>query len=79
MTNYHISSLLADLQDVIMGSTLVKCAATDLGIQWAGWALAAAFKTEKFYDLAGNVERLASISLRDLILRPCADRFFFAA
>ncbi len=67
MTDYHIPSLLADLQDVIMGSTLVKCAATDLGIQWAGWALAAAFKTEKFYDLAGNVETLASTSLRELI------------
>lgn len=77
MTGYHISSLLADLQDVIMGSTLVKCAAADLGIQWAGWALAAAFKTEKFYDLAGSMERLASISLRGFDLRPCADRFLF--
>ncbi|XP_054465195.1 uncharacterized protein si:ch211-210c8.6 [Anoplopoma fimbria] len=46
--------LLADLKDTVMGSTLVKCAATDLGIQWAGWALAAAFRTEKFYDLAGS-------------------------
>ncbi|KAA8591320.1 hypothetical protein FQN60_002263, partial [Etheostoma spectabile] len=52
MINEHIAALLADLQDVIMGSTLAKCAATDLGIQWAGWALAAAFRTEKFYDLA---------------------------
>lgn len=47
--------LLAALQDLIMGSTLVKCAATDVGIQWAGWALAAALKTEKFYDLAGKL------------------------
>lgn len=47
---------LADLQELIMGSTLVKCAATDLGIQWAGWAVAAALKTEKFYDLAGNLD-----------------------
>lgn len=53
----HFPPSLADLQELIMGSTLVKCAATDLGIQWAGWALAAAFKTEKFYDLAGNVGR----------------------
>lgn len=35
----------------------MKCAVTDLGIQWAGWALAAAFRTEKFYDLAGNVKQ----------------------
>ncbi|KAM9752935.1 uncharacterized protein ACNS7B_009235 [Menidia menidia] len=54
MTDWQIAPLLAGLQDTIMGSTLVKCAATDLGIQWAGWALAAAFKTEKFYDLAGS-------------------------
>lgn len=54
MTNFQLPELLADLQDMIMGSTLAKCAATDLGIQWAGWALAAAFKTEKFYDLAGK-------------------------
>ncbi|XP_055044319.2 uncharacterized protein [Misgurnus anguillicaudatus] len=39
---------------MIMGSVLAKCAATDLGIQWVGWALASAFKTEKFYDLAGS-------------------------
>lgn len=51
----HLTASLAALQQLIMGSTLVKCAATDLGIQWAGWALASAFKTEKFYDLAGKV------------------------
>ncbi len=39
---------------MIMGSTLVKCAVTDLAIQWVGWALASAFKTEKFYDFAGK-------------------------
>lgn len=56
MTDPQIPPLLADLQELIMGSTLVKCAATDLGIQWAGWAVAAALKTEKFYDLAGNLD-----------------------
>lgn len=56
MTNRQIPELLAELQDMIMGSTLAKCAVADLGIQWAGWALASAFKTEKFYDLAGNVK-----------------------
>lgn len=54
MTSGQISLLLAALQDLIMGSTLVKCAATDVGIQWAGWALASALRTEKFYDLAGR-------------------------
>lgn len=54
MRNGQIPLLLAALQDLIMGSTLVKCAATDVGIQWAGWALASALRTEKFYDLAGK-------------------------
>ncbi|XP_059902994.1 uncharacterized protein si:ch211-210c8.6 [Gadus macrocephalus] len=50
----HIHVILQGLLDLIMGSTIVKCAVADLGIQWAGWAVAAAFKTEKFYDLAGS-------------------------
>ena len=50
----HIHVILQGLLDLIMGSTIVKCAVADLGIQWAGWAVAAAFKTEKFYDLAGK-------------------------
>lgn len=50
----NASLLLQDLLNMIMGSTLVKCAVTDLAIQWVGWALASAFKTEKFYDLAGK-------------------------
>lgn len=54
MSYYFSPELLAALQSLIMGSVLVKCALTDLGIQWAGWALAAACKTEKFYDLAGS-------------------------
>uniref|UniRef100_A0A673WYY9 Si:ch211-210c8.6 n=1 Tax=Salmo trutta TaxID=8032 RepID=A0A673WYY9_SALTR len=36
------------------GSTIAKCAATDLRIQWTGWAISGALKTEKFYDLAGS-------------------------
>lgn len=54
MTGGQIPLLLAGLQELIMGNTLLKCAAADVGIQWAGWALAAAFRTEKFYDLAGE-------------------------
>ena len=50
-----ISPILLDLLDMTMGSTLAKCAVTDLGIQWVGWALASVFKTEKFYDLAGRL------------------------
>ncbi|KAK3085972.1 hypothetical protein FSP39_011459 [Pinctada imbricata] len=37
-----------------MGNTIGKAAVVDFGIQWALWAVAAAFKTEKFYDLAGS-------------------------
>lgn len=68
--------LLAELQELIMGSTLVKCAAADVGIQWAGWALAAALKTEKFYDLAGNVEtNWQTFPVNSVDLQPCAGRF----
>lgn len=66
MLSPHTLELLAGLQDVIMGSTLVRCAATDVGLQWACWALAAALKTEKFYDLAGNVEDV--LLFTDLLL-----------
>ena len=38
----------------IMGSVLSKAAATDLALQWALFLVAAYFKTEKFYDLAGS-------------------------
>ncbi|KAK7493212.1 hypothetical protein BaRGS_00015549 [Batillaria attramentaria] len=37
-----------------MGNSLAKAAAVDVGIQWCCWVLAAALKTEKFYDLAGS-------------------------
>ena len=57
MTERQFPVLLAELQELIMGSTLVKCGLTDLGIQWTGWALAAAFRTERFYDLAGKTRR----------------------
>ncbi|KAG5282341.1 hypothetical protein AALO_G00054930 [Alosa alosa] len=49
-----ISPVLLDILGMTMGSTLAKCAITDLGIQWVGWAVASTFKTEKFYDLAGS-------------------------
>ena len=41
-----------------MGSTmsiLARSATWDFAIQWGLFALAAALKTEKFYDLAGKV------------------------
>lgn len=44
--------------DLTMEGVLVRCAAADLGVQWFGWALAAALRTEKFYDLAGNTNTL---------------------
>ncbi|KAL4623686.1 hypothetical protein GN956_G18681 [Arapaima gigas] len=37
-----------------MGGVLTRCALTDLGVQWLGWAAAAALRTERFYDLAGS-------------------------
>ena len=46
------NTLVADVK--AMGVTLAKCAAFDLGVQWVGWALASAMKTEKFFDLAGK-------------------------
>lgn len=41
------------LIDSVMGNSLAKAAALDFGIQWVLWVVAASFKTEKFYDLAG--------------------------
>lgn len=37
-----------------MGNTLAKAAFIDMGLQWALFLIAAYFKTEKFYDLAGS-------------------------
>ena len=37
-----------------MGNLLVKCAVSDLAIQWSLFVVAAALQTEKFYDLAGE-------------------------
>ena len=38
-----------------MGNTLVKAAVTDMGLQWGLFLIAAYFRTEKFYDLAGSI------------------------
>merc|ERR1712142_118201 len=51
---YQIHLQLQELVDMIMGSTPTKCAITDLGVQWVGWAIASTLRTEKFYDLAGS-------------------------
>ncbi|XP_076465227.1 uncharacterized protein LOC143297000 [Babylonia areolata] len=49
-----------------MGNTVAKAAALDFGIQWCCWAVAAALRTEKFYDLAGSCTffTLALLSLK---------------
>ena len=39
----------------IVSSPLVRTLATSMGIQWAGWAVACFFHTEKFYDLTGSL------------------------
>ncbi|XP_030051319.1 uncharacterized protein C594.04c [Microcaecilia unicolor] len=45
---------------------LAQGAALDFALQWSLWALAALLKTERFYDLAGNVTflLLAHLTLR---------------
>ena len=43
-----------EILDAVMGNNVGKAAALDFGIQWCCWVLAAAMKTEKFYDLAGE-------------------------
>lgn len=47
----------------VMGNILLKCAVTDLAIQWVGWGVASAFKTEKFYDLAGEMMTLILLNI----------------
>ncbi|XP_072022755.1 uncharacterized protein [Amphiura filiformis] len=37
-----------------VSTLLLRSGLWDVGIQWAGFAVAAALKTEKFYDLAGS-------------------------
>ena len=37
-----------------MGNVLVKAAVTDMALQWGLFLIAAYFRTEKFYDLAGS-------------------------
>lgn len=45
---------MVDMGNALAKNNLLKAAAIDFGIQWACWAVAATFKTEKFYDLAGS-------------------------
>ena len=45
-----------------MGNVLVKSAFLDFGIQWLCYVVAAALKTEKFYDIAGKMFRLLNVS-----------------
>jgi len=46
----HLSTVTKYLDQ----NPLLKAAALDLGVQWAGFAVAYALKTEKFYDLVGS-------------------------
>ena len=39
----------------VISSQLFQTFATSMGIQWAGWAVASFFHTEKFYDVLGSV------------------------
>lgn len=38
-----------------MGNSIATASAVDFGIQWAAWAVSAAFQTERFYDLTGSL------------------------
>ena len=38
-----------------LNTHLAKTFLTSMGIQWAGWAVACFFHTEKFYDLTGSL------------------------
>ena len=39
----------------VINSHLAQSFLTSMGIQWAGWAVATFFHTEKFYDLVGSL------------------------
>ena len=39
----------------------VKILAVDMGIQWVAWGVSAALKTERFYDLTGNLLKINCI------------------
>ena len=36
----------------------LKVLAVDMGIQWVAWGVSAALKTERFYDLTGNLLKI---------------------
>jgi hypothetical protein len=36
----------------------LKILAVDMGVQWVAWGVSAALKTERFYDLTGNLLNL---------------------
>ena len=36
----------------------LKILAVDMGVQWVAWGVSAALKTERFYDLTGNLFNL---------------------
>ena len=46
---------MLSLISAALNSHLLKSLATSMGIQWAGWAVACYFHTEKFYDLFGSL------------------------
>ena len=44
-----------------MGNTLVKAGLTSLGINWAAFLVANAFKSERFYDATGSITFLVLV------------------
>ena len=47
----------------LMTQSLAGALALDMGIQLVGWAFAAAWKTEKFYDLCGSLAFASTAAL----------------
>lgn len=46
---------MTEILSSLFSSSIGKIFLIDIGIQWVGWVVAVAFKTEKFYDLTGTV------------------------
>ena len=40
---------------MVLNNYYIKILAVDMGIQWVAWGVSAALKTERFYDLTGEV------------------------
>jgi hypothetical protein len=49
-------------------SKILALTGVDFGIQWVCWGVAALFKTEKFYDLAGMYAAKLILHLLNVVI-----------